>query len=58
MIRKIGSKYVVIAESGRKMGSYNTKKEAKKRLQQIEFFKHLKSSPKMRAGLRKKSLLK
>ncbi|MBI2064518.1 MAG: hypothetical protein HYT62_00490 [Candidatus Yanofskybacteria bacterium] len=42
MIRKIGSKYVVVAESGRKMGTYKTKKEAKKRLQQIEFFKHLK----------------
>ena len=42
MIRKQGSKYVVVAESGRKMGTYKTKKEAKKRLQQIEFFKHLK----------------
>jgi len=44
MIRKIGSKYVVVAESGRKMGTYKTKKEAKKRLQQIEFFKHLKKN--------------
>ena len=44
MIRKIGSKYVVGAESGRKMGTYKTKKEAKKRLQQIEFFKHLKKN--------------
>jgi len=42
MIKKIGSKYVVIAESRRKMGTYNSKKEAKKRLGQIEFFKHLK----------------
>ncbi len=42
MIKKQGSKYIVMAESGRKMGTYKTKKEAKKRLQQIEFFKHLK----------------
>lgn len=41
MIKKIGSKYVVVAESGRKMGTYKTKKEAKERLRQIEFFKHL-----------------
>ena len=42
MIKKIGSKYVVLAESGRRMGSYKTKKEAEKRLRQIEVFKHLK----------------
>ena len=41
MIKKQGSKYVVVAESGRKMGTYKTQKEAKHRLQQIEFFKHL-----------------
>jgi len=58
MIRKQGSKYVVVAESGRKMGTYKTKAEAKKRLQQIEFFKHLKSSRRLRAGLKKKSLIK
>ncbi|MBI2674176.1 MAG: hypothetical protein HYX22_00335 [Candidatus Yanofskybacteria bacterium] len=58
MIKKIGSKYVVVAESGRKMGAYGTKKEAEKRLRQIEFFKHLKSTPKLRAGLKKKSFLK
>ena len=58
MIRKQGSKYTIIAESGRKMGTYDTKKEAEKRLKQIEFFKHLKSSPKLRAGLKKKSLLR
>ncbi len=58
MIKKQDSKYVVVAESGRKMGTYSTKKEAEKRLRQIEFFKHLKSSPKLRAGLKKKSLLK
>lgn len=58
MIKKVGSKYVVVAESGRHMGEYKTKAEAKKRLQQIEFFKHLKSSSSLRAELKKKSLLK
>ena len=57
MIKKIGSEYVVVAESGRKMGSYGTKKEAEKRLKQIEFFKHLKSG-RSKVKLRKKFLLK
>jgi len=57
MIKKTGSKYVVVAESGRKMGTYDTKKAAEKRLRQIEFFKHLKSNSKLRVGLKKKSLL-
>jgi hypothetical protein len=42
MIKKEGDKYRVEAESGRNMGTYDTKKEAKKRLQQIEYFKHKK----------------
>ena len=43
MIKKIKGKYVVLSEkTGRKFGTYSTKKEAVKRLQQIEFFKHLK----------------
>ena len=43
MIKKIKGKYVVLSENtGRKFGSYKTLAEAKKRLQQIEFFKHLK----------------
>ena len=58
MIKKQGSKYVVMAESGRVMGEYKTKAEAKKRLQQIEFFKNLKSSPNLRSKLKKRSLLK
>jgi len=58
MIKKVGPKYMVIAESGRKMGTYDTKKEAEKRLRQIEIFKHLKRSPKLRKGIRKKSLLR
>ena len=59
MIKKIKGKYVVLSETtGRKFGTYRTKKEAVKRLRQIEFFKHLKSSPILRGRLKKKSLLK
>lgn len=42
MIRKVKAGYRVVAESGRNMGTYRTKTQAKKRLRQIEFFKHLK----------------
>lgn len=43
MIKKKGGKYVVLSEStGRSFGTYKTLKEAKKRLQQMEMFKHLK----------------
>ena len=59
MIKKVKGKYIVLSETtGRKFGTYKTKKEAEKRLGQIEFFKHLKSSPKMAKRLKKKSLLK
>ena len=43
MIKKAGNKYVVVAESGRRMGTYDTKAEAEKRLRQVEFFKHAKA---------------
>ncbi|MBI3335457.1 MAG: hypothetical protein HY001_03075 [Candidatus Portnoybacteria bacterium] len=43
MIKKIKGKYVVLSETtGRKFGTYDTLEEAKKRLRQIEFFKHVK----------------
>ncbi|MFH0803584.1 MAG: hypothetical protein V1877_00475 [Candidatus Tagabacteria bacterium] len=43
MIRKIKGKYVVLSETtGRRFGVYKTLKEAKKRLRQVEYFKHLK----------------
>jgi hypothetical protein len=43
MIKKIRGKYVVLSErTGRKFGTYRTKKAALKRLRQIEFFKHRK----------------
>ena len=46
MIKKMGEKYVVVGEKKtktgklRKFGTYTTLVEAKKRLQQVEFFKH------------------
>lgn len=39
MIIKKKSKYIVRSESGKNMGSYKTKKEAKQRLREIEYFK-------------------
>ena len=44
MIKKIRSKWVVLSEAtGRSFGSYRTKREAVKRLGQVEFFKHAKA---------------
>jgi len=41
MIKKVGGKYVVMSEkTGRRFGTYKTLAEAKKRLRQVEFFKH------------------
>lgn len=41
MIKKIKGKYVVMSEAaGRRFGSYETLTEAKRRLRQVEFFKH------------------
>ena len=43
MIKKLKNKYVVLSEkTGRKFGTYKTLAVAKKRLRQIEFFKHTK----------------
>jgi len=48
MIRKEGPAYIVRSKKGKKLGEYNTRKEAAKRLQQIEYFKQeeLKDKPK------------
>lgn len=46
MIVKRQGKFCVISEhTGRSFGCYKTEKEAKHRLKQVEFFKHLKSIP-------------
>ena len=59
MIKKIKGKYVVLSEhTGRVFGRYKTKKEANKRLQQIEFSKRLKGNPGMQKRMRKKSLVR
>jgi len=43
MIKKEKGEYVVLSErTGRVFGRYKTKKEAEKRLRQIEIFKHIK----------------
>jgi hypothetical protein len=42
MIKKQGSKYVVKSESGRNLSKPMSKSAAKKRLQQVEYFKHRK----------------
>lgn len=42
MVRKIGNKYVILNHDGtKKLGEYNTKEEAEKRLRQIEAFKYM-----------------
>jgi hypothetical protein len=51
VIRKVGGKYVVLSESGRRFGTYATRAAAEKRLRQIEMFKHMKMS---RAGRRRR----
>lgn len=44
MIRKEGSKYVVRSEDGtKKLGEYETKEEAEKRLRQVEYWKDKKT---------------
>ena len=59
MIKKIKGKYVVMSEhTGRKFGTYGTKKDAEKRLRQIEFFKRLNGSQILQKRLKKKSLVK
>ena len=56
MIQKVKKGYRVLSEKGRNMGTYKTEEparnashsdaggEAKKRLQQVEYFKHKKKS--------------
>jgi len=42
MIKKKDSKYQVVSENNKNMGTYRSYKQALKRLRQIEFFKHKK----------------
>ena len=44
MIKKLRNGYQVVSSKGRNLGGpYKTIEEAKKRLRQVEFFKHRKS---------------
>lgn len=41
-IRKLpNNKYMVLSEDGKNLGTYTSKEKAKKRLKQIEYFKHI-----------------
>lgn len=44
MIKHEGDKYVVYSESGKRFGAYSSEKEAKRRLSQMEMFKHMKKT--------------
>ncbi len=44
MIKREGNKYVVYSESGRRFGTYSNEKDAKRRLAQMEMFKHIKKT--------------
>lgn len=39
VIRKQGSQWCIFSKSGKKLGCYPSKKQAQKRLREIEFFK-------------------
>lgn len=41
MIIKQGEKYIIKSKEGKTLGEYKTEKEAKNRLRQIEYFKHI-----------------
>jgi hypothetical protein len=57
MIKKIKGKYVVMSETtDRSFGNYKTMVEARHRLAQVEFFKHLAQHPEIQKGLKKKIL--
>ena len=44
VIRKVGDEYCVFSKDGKNLGCSKTEDGAKKRLQQVEFFKHKGSS--------------
>jgi len=39
MIKKEGSKHVVRSKKGKNLGKYSSRRDAAKRLQQVEYFK-------------------
>ena len=56
MIKNVGGKFRLVSHTGRNLGTFSSKKQAKEREAQVNFFKHLDSIPK--SALRKPSLKK
>jgi hypothetical protein len=48
MIVRHGKQFTVMSESGRRMGTYRSRKRAQRRLRQIEMFKRMKSNSRSR----------
>lgn len=42
MIRKVGNRYRVVSRTGKNLGTFSSLTKAKKRLAQVEYFKHKK----------------
>jgi len=58
MIRKVGkNKYRVVSKSGKNLGTYKSRKAARNRLRQVEYFKHAehKSKTNILAKLQRKN---
>lgn len=46
IIRKEGGKYILYSHKGKKLGTFSSEEEAKKREKQINYFKYLDKHPK------------
>ena len=44
VIKKEGDQWVIYSKTGKKLSSHPSEKEAKKRLREIEYFKHTKGA--------------
>ena len=42
MIRKVGTRFVIFSEAGKRLGEYTSREAAERRLREIEAFKHMK----------------
>lgn len=47
MVVHRGTKWLVLSESGKKLGEYDTEEAARRRLRQIEMWKHIAESAKV-----------
>lgn len=55
MIIQRGRQFTVVSESGRRMGTYRSRKKAKQRLRQVEMFKRMKPNARSRFIARNES---